>query len=130
MLNFSEKQLNIYIFILVITFLILSVVSFRNFGTILFFNQIFPAVISLQILTLFFGIKIKNYKSNIKPITKYFSFILLLLSGFTLTLFTLSIVNFGFSKNILLVYQILTPLLILSVLIIIIPIHVKLINLD
>jgi hypothetical protein len=130
MFNFTEKKYNIYIYILTILFLILSVVSILNFGTIDFFDLIFQALIPLQIITIFFGVKIKNYNSGKKTITKYYSFLLLLISGLISALFITSVINFGFGNNDVLLYQILTTILILSILIIIIPIHVKLLSKD
>ncbi len=127
MFEFSEKQINIFLFVVSITFLILSVGTILNYGSIDFFSQVFQALISLQILSVFFGVKIKNHNFDSKPIAKYVSLILLLVSGLVSASFITSVVTFGFNDPVIL-YQILSPILIVSILMIVIPIHMKLIR--
>ena len=127
MFAFTEKQINIFLSILSITFLVTSVGAIKNYGTMDFFSHIFQAIISLQIISVFYGVKIKNHNFGSKAIAKYLSLSLLLASGFILASFLLSLTFFGFGGPMLL-YQILSPILIVFILIIVIPIHVKVIR--
>lgn len=127
MFAFTEKQINIFLSILSITFLVTSVGAIKNYGTMDFFSHIFQAIISLQIISVFYGVKIKNHNFGSKAIAKYLSLSLLLASGFILASFLLSLTFFGFGGPMLL-YKILSPILILFILIIVIPIHVKVIR--
>lgn len=127
MFAFTEKQINIFLFMVSVVFFICSVGAIKNYGTMDFFSHIFQAIISLQIISVFYGVKIKNHNFGNKAIAKYLSLSLLLVSGFILASFLLSVNSFGFGGPMLL-YQILSPILILFILIIVIPIHVKLIR--
>lgn len=128
MINFSIKKINIFIIILSVIFVLLSVFSILNFGKTDFFRLLFQALISLQILTVFFGQKINILKQKFLSNAKYFSFFLLVITAIYLALFIISVVEFGVNKNGLLLYQIFIPMLIISILIIIFPIHLKLIK--
>lgn len=125
-MKLSTKSLNFAIFFSGLTFLILFI-KFMGFSEEdNFFSDFFPTIISLQLLSLFFGLRIKNVKTTRNA--KYISLMLLIFTGILTSYFLFQVTDNKFFNNDFLLIKILSPLLIVTSLLILFPLHVKLVK--